>query len=170
MSLAMKQAIAGVMPAQSGEATIMIVWPSIAATPIGRLFGRMYGIKAGFSFLTVGNLIALASIPVMLPLYAVRKLPFWVERYRLTNRRVIVERGIHGRAQQYVDLDRFDAIDVVVLAGQEWYPAGDLVFRRGPIETFRLRGVQRPETFRQTCLKAHHAYVGVRKAMELVSV
>ncbi|MEX2141145.1 MAG: PH domain-containing protein [Pirellulales bacterium] len=165
----MKQAIAGVMPAQSGEATIMMVWPSIADTSLGRLLGRLYGIRAGFSFLTVGNLVALLSIPVMLPLYAVRKLPFWVRRYRLTNRRVLIERGIQGRAEQYVDLDRFDAIDVVVLPGQEWYPAGDLVFRRGTIETFRLRGVQRPETFRQTCLKAHHAYVGVRKAMALVS-
>jgi hypothetical protein len=165
----MKQAIAGVMPAQSAEATIMMVWPSVAATPTGRFFGRLYGIRAGFSFLTVGNLIALLSIPIMLPLYAVRKLPFWVQRYRLTNRRVIIERGIHGRPEQYVDLDRFDQIDVVVLPGQEWYPAGDLVFRRGTIETFRLRGVQRPETFRQTCLKAHQAYVGVRKAMELVS-
>jgi hypothetical protein len=165
----MKQAIAGVLPSQIGEATIMIVWPSIAATSIGRFFGRLYGIRAGVSFLTVGNLIALSSIPIMLPLYFFQKAPFWIRRYRLTNRRVIIERGIRGKPDQYVDLDRFDAIDVVVLPGQEWYPAGDLVFRRGTIETFRLRGVQRPETFRQTCLKAHHAYVGVRKAMELVS-
>jgi hypothetical protein len=163
----MKQAIAGVSPAQIGEATIMIVWPSIAATGIGRLFGRLFGIRAGFSFLTVGNLIALLSIPIMLPLYIVRKLPFSAPRYRLTNRRVIIERGVRGRIDQYVDLDRFDAIDVVELPGQEWYPAGDLIFRRGTIETFRLRGVQRPETFRQTCLKAHQAYVGVRKAMAL---
>lgn len=165
----MKQAIAGVTPAQVGEATIMIVWPSIAATSIGRFFGRLYAIRAGFNFLTVGNLIALLSIPVMLPLYFARKLPFSVRRYRLTNRRVIIERGLAGRPEQYVDLDRFDEIDVVVLPGQEWYPAGDLVFRRGNIETFRLRGVLRPETFRQTCLKAHQAYVGVRKAMELAS-
>ena len=80
---------------------------------------------------------------------------------------MIIERGVRGRIDQYVDLDRFDAIDVVELPGQEWYPAGDLIFRRGTIETFRLRGVQRPETFRQTCLKAHQAYVGVRKAMAL---
>jgi hypothetical protein len=93
----MKQAIAGVMPAQVGEATIMTVWPSIAATGIGRLFGRLFGIRAGAGFLTVGNMIALASIPIMLPLYFLRKFPFWVERYRLTNRRVIVERGVKGR-------------------------------------------------------------------------
>jgi hypothetical protein len=166
----MKQAIAGVMPSQVGEATIMMVWPSIAATPLGRFFGRLYGIRAGFSIFTVGNLVALMSIPIMVPLYFARKAPFWMQRYRLTNRRVLIERGIHGRAEQYVDLDRFDTIEVVVLPGQEWYPAGDLVFRRGAIETFRLRGVQRPETFRQTCLKAHQAYVGVRKAMELVAV
>ena len=165
----MKQAIAGVSPAQVGEATIMIVWPSIADSSLGRLFGWLYAIQAGFSFLTIGNLVALLSIPVMLPLYAVRKLPFFVRRYRLTNRRVIIERGLLGRPEQYVDLDRFDEIDVVVRPGQEWYPAGDLVFRRGTTQTFWLPGVLRPETFRQTCLKAHQAYVGVRKAMELVS-
>jgi len=163
----MKQAIAGVSPAQVGEATVMIVWPSIAATALGRLFGRLYAIRVGFGFLNVGNLIALASIPIMLPLYFVRKLPFWVERYRLTNRRVIIERGVQGRPEQYVDLDRFDEIDVVVLPGQAWYPAGDVVFRRGNVETFRLRGVLRPETFRQACLKTRQAYVGVRKAMAL---
>jgi hypothetical protein len=91
-------------------------------------------------------------------------------RYRLTNRRVIIERGLAAREEQYVDLDRFDAIDVVVLPGQEWYPAGDLIFRRGTVETFRLRGVMRPETFRQTCMKAHQAFVGVRKAVQLTAV
>jgi hypothetical protein len=165
----MKQAIAGVTPAQVGEATIMTVWPSIAATPIGRAFGRLFTIRAGVGFVTVGNLIALAAIPIMLPLYFLRKFPLWIERYRLTNRRVIVERGVKGRIEQFVDLDRFDAIDVIVHPGQEWYPAGDLVFRRGATETFSLRGVLRPETFRQTCLKAHQAYVGVRKAVSLVS-
>lgn len=165
----MKQAIAGVTPAQVGEATIMTVWPSIAGTSIGRLFGRLFGIRAGAGFLTIGNMIALASIPVMLPLYFLRKVPFWIQRYRLTNRRVIVERGVKGRIEQFVDLDRFDAIDIVIQPGQEWYPAGDLIFRRGATETFSLRGVLRPETFRQTCLKAHQAYVGVRKAVSLVS-
>jgi hypothetical protein len=165
----MKQAIAGVTPAQVGEATIMTVWPSIAATWTGRKVGRLFSIRAGVGFLTVGNMIALASIPIMLPLYFLRKVPFWVERYRLTNRRVIVERGVKGSIHQFVDLDRFDAIDVVIQPGQEWYPAGDLIFRRGATETFSLRGVLRPETFRQTCLKAHQAYVGVRKAVSMVS-
>ncbi len=40
-------------------------------------------------------------------------------------------------------------------------------FAREALETFRLAGVPRPETFRQTCLKARMSYVGVRKAREM---
>jgi hypothetical protein len=69
------------------------------------------------------------------------------------------------KPSQYVDLDRFDSIEVVVHPGQEWYPAGDLIFRKGKIETFQLKGVRRPETFRQTIMKARDAFVGVKKAM-----
>jgi serine protease Do len=57
-----------------------------------------------------------------------------------------------------------DAIDLVVQPGQEWYDCGDLVFRRGPIETLRLSGVSRPEPFRQTCLKVRQSYVSVKAA------
>jgi hypothetical protein len=89
------------------------------------------------------------------------RLPWAIRRYRLTNRRVVIERGINPKVERYVDLDRFDAIDLVVAPGQEWYAAGDLVFRRGPIETLRLSGVSRPESFRQTCLKTRQSYVSV---------
>jgi hypothetical protein len=85
-------------------------------------------------------------------------------RYRLTNRRLIVENPFGGGEIKAVSLDRFDAIDVVVEPGQAWYPAGDLVFRRGQTETFRIWGVPRPETFRQTCMKAHLSFVGVQKS------
>lgn len=64
-----------------------------------------------------------------------------------------------------VNLDNFDEIKIEVQKGQEWYPAGDMIFRRGDVETLRLLGVSRPETFRQTCLKAHVSFVGVRQAV-----
>ena len=63
-----------------------------------------------------------------------------------------------------VALDRFNAIDIVVQPGQAWFKAGDLVFRQDQVETFRIWAVPRPETFRQTCLKARHSYVGVQQA------
>jgi hypothetical protein len=50
-----------------------------------------------------------------------------------------------------------------VSPGQEWFACGDLVFRRGPIETLRLSGVSRPESFRRVCLEARQAYVGAAK-------
>jgi hypothetical protein len=68
-----------------------------------------------------------------------------------------------GSELKSVALDRFDSIETVVQPGQAWYKAGDLVFRLGQVETFRIAGVPRPETFRQTCLKANMSFVGVQK-------
>ena len=94
-------------------------------------------------------------------LYLSLRLPWAIRRYRLTNRRVIVEQGINPQVKQFVPLSGFDTVDVEVSPGQEWYAAGDLVFRRGPIETLRLSGVSRPESFRRVCLEARQAYVSV---------
>lgn len=160
----MKQAIAGVAPPELGEVTMMVVWPSMAGTPIGRSIGRLCGIRAGLgNILTVGNLLALLLIPVALALFFRNLAPWSLQRYRLTNRRVLVEGGLHAKTERSLELDNFDTIEVEVLPGQEWFPAGDLVFRRGPLETLRLNGVLRPEPFRQTCLKARRAYVSVRQ-------
>jgi hypothetical protein len=166
----MTQAIAGVAPPELGEVTIMTVWPSMAATGMGRMIGRLCGIQAGFGhILTIGNLLALALIPVALALFFRNLAPWNCRRYRLTNRRVLVDQGLHARAERFLDLDNFDTVEVVVLPGQEWFPAGDLVFRRGSLETLRLPGVLRPEPFRQTCLKAHRSYVAVKRAVALQS-
>ena len=161
----MKQAIAGVAPSQSGEVTVTIEWPTIAATGLGRSMGRLYAIKAGWWIFSVGRVMLLLTLPIGLFLFFWMLAPWNVRRYRLTNRRIIIESGGRFKPQQYVDLDRFDSILIEVRPGQGWYPAGDMVFKLGPVETLRLEGVGYPETFRVTCLKAHQAYVGVRKAM-----
>jgi hypothetical protein len=155
--------IAGVMPAETKEATVMTVWPSNAKFGLGRLVGRWYAITwPDIYIFRLGNVIALLSIPLALVLFFMRISPFIGTRYRLTNRRVIVERGLSGVEDKAVDLDRFDTIDITVQPGQAWYDAGDLVFKLGSVETFRLEGVSRPAAFRETCLKAHMAYKGVK--------
>jgi hypothetical protein len=156
-----QQSISGVSPPAVAETTVMTVWPSVGSTAFGQWLGRLYRIREGFGPLSVGRLALLATIPLGMFLYLSLRLPWAIRRYRLTNRRVTVERGISPKVEQYVDLDRFDAIDLVVQPGQEWYDCGDLVFRRGPIETLRLSGVARPEPFRQTCLKVRQSYVSV---------
>jgi hypothetical protein len=177
----MPAAIAGVAPIQDRETTIMTVWPSVAATAFGRWWGRRFENQLGITLLgipiTVGRLMALVSIPFLLPLYfhmLIPRLPGVVfgfhnpscRRYRLTNRRVIVEQAFGGGEQQSVSLDRFDSIAVDVLPGQAWYPAADLVFRQGQVETFRLSGVPHPEGFRHTCQKARDGFVGVAQARQ----
>ena len=109
----MKQPIAGVTPPELREATIMTVWPSLAATLPGRFLGRLYAIELGAAPLTVGHLIALASIPLVVGLYFGRfvvellrqipvigkylVLPPGAQRYVLTNRRVVVRAGTGER-------------------------------------------------------------------------
>ena len=155
--------IAGVSPAQTREVTIMSVWPSIAMFGLGRMLGRAYAMTwPDIYIFRLGNLIALASIPVALLLYGMR---IFI-RYRLTNRRIVVERGPSWKEAKSVDLDRFDAIDLVVQPGQAWFDAGDLVFRLGNVETFRLEAVSRPDAFRETCLKAHVAYRTIKQAQQ----
>ena len=182
-----KQAIAGVAPAAVSERTVMVVWPSIAAFPSGRFLGRLYSIPAGFSVFTVGNIVALLSIPHALALYFYRLLPsffglpWYGTSYILTNRRIIEVRNefqfldrlpfvsfLYGVEVKSVELDRFDAIGIDQLPGQAWYSAGDLVFSLNGVETFRLSGVSRPETFRQTCMKSHLSFVGVKRALDAV--
>jgi hypothetical protein len=91
----MKQAIAGVTPAETEEVTSMVLWPSVSAGAAGRFLGRLCSINAGVYVLRVGNLIALAAIPLALLLYFLRLLPSFYGsgvhgvRYKLTNRRVV---------------------------------------------------------------------------------
>ncbi len=180
----MKQAIAGVSPNEVSEVTVMEVWPSIAKFTLGRLMGQLFAIDAGIYIFRVGNFCALAGIPFALALYFYRLAPslfgssFHGGFYRLTNRRVIVLRNeikfsgaailpkfFFGAEVKSVELDRFDSIEIEQLPGHHWYEAGDLVFRLGTVETFRLQAVSRPESFRHTCMKSHASYVGVKKAL-----
>lgn len=135
-------------------------WPTIGYCSLGRVCGGLCGITTGFTrIFTVGTLMMLVTLPVTLAIYAWQLMPFVCRRYRLTNRRVRILKGYTAVEDSSIGLDEFDTIDVEVLPGQEWLQAGDLVFRSGEKEVFRLAGVSRPETFRQTCLKAKQAFL-----------
>ena len=169
----MKQAIAGVTPADSKEVTVMTTWPSVAGMglgplpiPIGRFLGKLFNIQAGAYIFTVGNLFALLLAPLGAALYFQRIGPFVAKRYRLTNRRVLVETGLSAKEDKWIELDKFDSIDIEVLEGYEWFDAGDLVFKTGEVEKFRLEAVPRPNAFCTVCQKANQGYLGVKKALQ----
>lgn len=158
----MKQPIAGVAPAEVAEVPSMTVWPSIGATGAGRLVGRLAAIGGGVGVFTVGNLLAVLTIPISLVVYVWRLLPYVATRYTVTNRRVVVRKGLRATDAESIGLTDFDTIDVEVLDGQAWLRAGDVIFRREGNEVFRLAGVTRPYAFREVCRKAHTALASVR--------
>jgi hypothetical protein len=126
----------------------------------------MYDWGRGGYILTLGNLIALLTAPGGAKLYLLRVAPGVALRYRLTNRRIIVERGWSAKEEKSVELDRFDSIEVSRRPGMRWFDHGDLVFKLGQVETFRLEAVPRPQQFKSVCWKAHMAYRGVKQALE----
>lgn len=144
----------------------MVVWPGIAAFSAGRLVGRMAGNATGRGFFTLGKPLAIAAIPVALAAYAWRLMPYVARRYRLTNRRVVIQRGLMPADAEAIELDAFDSIDLETLPGQEWLRAGDLLFRRQGGTVFRLAGVPNPQAFRQICLETRTALLAVREVLK----
>lgn len=162
----MKQSIPGVTPADLAEVTCKVVWPTIAATQAGKLVGCVSSIRLGLgSFFTVGTLMAVATIPISLAVFAWQLMPFVCRRYTITNRRIVIRKGLSALDDRWISFDDFDAIDVAVLPGQAWFHAGDLSFRRGGTEVLRLAGVPRPETVRRYCLTAQNALISVREVL-----
>lgn len=162
----MKQPIAGLVPADVGEATIIVRFPCIGSTPLGRLVGKMCGYYPSWDrFHLASKILALAAVPLGLVAYFLRLMPGSARRYCLTNRRVMVQKGLQPREERAIGVDQFDAVDIVVQPGHAFHHAGDLVFRRGDQEVFRLPGVSRPEPFRAACLKVRAALVSVRNVM-----
>jgi hypothetical protein len=159
----MQQPIAGVTPSELEEVTCKVVWPTIGAVRAGRLVGRLAAVQIGWGeFFTLGKLLALATIPISLAVFGWQLLPYVCRRYTLTNRRIIIRKGLVAVDQRWIGFDEFDSVDVEVLPGQGWLNAGDLIFRRGEVEVFRLAGVSRPEILCRVCTTARTALVSVR--------
>jgi len=159
--------IAGVVPSELSEVTCKVAWPTLGATRTGRLIGRICGVRLGLGgFFTLGKLFALASIPLAIAVFFWQLMPCVCRRYTLTNRRIIIRKGLTAIDGPWISYDDFDAIRIEVLPGQEWFHAGDVVFLRDGHEVLRLSGVSRPEPFRQLCLSARWALASVRAVIE----
>jgi len=161
----MKHPIAGVTPPELAETTSTVVWPSIGAYRLGRLVGRCCAVRTGYGFFRLGKLVALLTIPLSLAVYVWKILPYVCRRYRLTNRRIAIQRGYSAKDVASIGLDEFASIEVRHLPGQEWLRCGEMIFLRDGKTSFRLPGVPRPEVFCQVCLKARTALLAVREVL-----
>ncbi len=150
------QAIAGVSSTQERE--IETEFPSIAAVAPGRLLGSLLNsIPAGigsvkFSYLLFG--LPLAPLGVL----GYLQLKVTGQRYLVTNRSVSVRGALTGQSVKQVALKDIAAVDVDVLAGQEFFRAGDVVLRNAAgDEILRCAGVPQPDRFRHVILNARDA-------------
>ncbi|MCY2967266.1 MAG: hypothetical protein NT069_27135 [Planctomycetota bacterium] len=160
-------AISGV--SASSEAEIQTVYPSIAATSIGKLLGSLYGCLP----ISVGG-IKLSHLIFPLPTAPLGVLVFFWQKvcgqvYVLTNRSIRFRSALGPKLHQKVPLQ--DIADVVVdqKAGQDFYPAADLILVGKKGETLAvLAGVPRADVFRQSILEARNARVQTEASLATI--
>jgi len=150
------QAISGV--SASNEAQIQTIYPSIAATSIGKGLGKLYNcIPISLGAFNVSDLLfPLPTSPVAVLVY------FWLkvfgEVYVLTNRSMRRRSSLGNRLIQKVLLADIEDVVINQQAGQQFYPAADLQLLGKKGETLMvLAGVPRADVFRQSILEARDA-------------
>jgi hypothetical protein len=147
-----KQAVTGVVPPELGEALIREVWPSVAAHPrvaaLGRRLTRTY----------VGAPLAWI---IMAPFYLSKVLPIGrlAIRYTLTNRRLMIRRGMRPQPSHEIPLAEIDDVRLLRDANSQFYRAGDLEIASNGKVVLRLPGVPEPESFRHSIINAYKAWV-----------
>lgn len=147
------------------ESVSKTVAPTIGATSLGRCVGRLAGAGPRLGPLRLGSLLAVAAIPLALAVFAWQLLPPAMRRYRLTNRRIVVRKGLRG-PEHGIDLEDFDEMRIETRPGHEYLRCGDLVVLRQGEEVLRLPAVPRPAVFRQICLEARATRLAMRRTLE----
>ncbi|MEX0702246.1 MAG: hypothetical protein WD069_09140 [Planctomycetales bacterium] len=167
MITAKPQAISGVSALEDN--LVMRVYPSVAATGLGRLLGQaLDSIPLRINGVRLSNLLfALPLAPVALGIYAMQKIAG--ETYSLTTRAVRVWQmrlAAPRMLRADVSLASIARIDIERLPGQAFYHAGDLVLRGSDGgELARLAGVPRPDVFRRNIIEARDARVQTESSL-----
>jgi hypothetical protein len=156
-------AITGLVPPGMGEALIREQWPSVTAIPAVAGFGRAV---MSHRYLRV---LAPLTWLVMAPLYFVKIMPFLATRYTLTNRRLMIQRGLKPKPTHEVALADIDDVRVRRDANSDFYRAGTLeILSKGKV-VLTLPAVPEPESFRHAIIDAYKAWVPGRANAPIVS-
>ncbi len=155
---------------QSADRTLMTVYPSISATDLGKLLGRLYDlipVRVGATTLS-RLLFTLPTAPLAILLYAVTKLAG--SRYRLSNRSIQIWHSLGNRMRAQVDVGEIAEVLVEQRNGQEFFSAADLIMQSADGNPLmRLNGVPHAEVFRQTILKTCHARSLVQSSLDTIA-
>jgi Bacterial PH domain len=147
-----KQAVTGVIPPELAEALIREVWPSVAAHPGAAKLGRQ---------LTRTIIGAPLAWILLAPFYLGKVLPLGklAVRYTLTNRRLMIRRGMRPQPSEEVPLASIDEVRVLKDSNSEFFRAATLEIISGGKTALRLPGVPEPESFRYAIVNATRAWV-----------
>lgn len=144
------QAVTGVVPPQTAEAIIRVAWPAVtAAVPVAAL---------GKALMRTIILAPLAWL-MLAPFYFKKILPFLAKRYTLTNRRLMIQRGLKSKPGREIALADIDEVRIPPDSVDTFYRAGTLeIISKGQVR-LTLRGVPEPEAFRHAVINACMAWV-----------
>ena len=146
-----KMVITGVVPPDVDEARIREAWPSVARSPGMASLGRV---------LTRTIVLAPLAWLIMSLGYFGKVLPFAPRRYTLTNRRLMIQRGLKPSPIQEIALSDIDEVRLPPDSVDSFYRSGDLeIVSRGEVK-MRLAGVPEPESFQRAILNATSAWAG----------
>ncbi|MCP4513406.1 MAG: PH domain-containing protein [Fuerstiella sp.] len=162
------QAISGVSP--SSEAVVMMEYPSLASTGIGRLLGWLYELVPirPFGLMKVSYVFALLTMPLGLPLYFLQKV--FGQRYVLTNRNVQVWTARKTRMVSSVALADVVDVELKQWPGQVFYNASDIRLKSASGETkLTLKGVKDAGAFKNAIACAVDSRRMVQESMAQIA-
>jgi len=146
-----RQAVAGLMPPQLDEALIREAWPSV--------LDRSAGLATLASKLIKSVILAPLGWLLLAPLFARKLMPVLCKRYPLTNRRLMIRRGLKPHPVQEVALADIDEVRLAPNSSNGFYRSGTLeVVSKGHV-VMTLLGVPEPEGFRHAIINAYKAWV-----------
>ena len=151
-----QQVITGVVGPQQGEALIREVWATTAANAPAMTLARK-----------LISTVVLAPIGWLLiaPLFGMRLLgflpglSFLTVKYAVTNRRLMVRKGMKPLPVHQIPLDQIADVRVIPDANSDFYTTANLeVLAKDGKVAFTMAGVPEPESFRQIILQARDAW------------
>jgi uncharacterized membrane protein YdbT with pleckstrin-like domain len=150
-SAAPRQAVTGVMPPQLGEAIIREAWTNVTGISpmVSGLAKRLTHtvILAPVAWLLLGGLLL------------IKFAPFIAKRYTLTNRRLMIRRGLKPQPSHEVSLADIDEVRIDPKSVDDFYRAGTLeIVSKGQV-VLTLPGVPEPEGFRHVVIDSCKAWV-----------
>jgi hypothetical protein len=146
-----RQAVTGVMPPELAEAKIREAFPT--------LNGRAPGVAKMAQRLIRTVFLAPLGWLLLAPLFPLKFSPLFCRRYTLTNRRLMIQRGLKPKPVDEVPLKDIDDVRLVEGSHDTFMHSGDLEVLSGGQVKLRLAGVPEPEGFRQSVINAVKAWV-----------